>query len=86
MVVENLKRVKVEGIHIFFQKTFYFRGRTTVNVLGQYILSNPYVVQLALDLACTVGVHSAELAVPCMLAEQVYNYIRVAKQELTALL
>ena len=79
MVVENLKRVKVEGIHIFFQKTFYLRGRTTVNVLGQYVLSNPYVVQLALDLARTVGVHCAALATPCVLAEQVYHYIRVAK-------
>ena len=48
---------------------------TTVNVLGQYVLSNPYVV-VHLFSKCALR---AAFAAPCVLAEQVYHYIRVAK-------
>ena len=39
------------------------RDMRTVNMFGQYVLSDPFVV----------------FAAPCLLAEQMYHYIRVAK-------
>ena len=50
--------------------------KITVNFLGKYVLSDPYVV---VQMACTVGMHCATLALPCVLAEQVYHYIKVTK-------
>ena len=48
------------------------------SMLGQYFLSDSYVV-VHLFSKCTAGVHCAAFIAPSMLAEQVYHYIRVAK-------